>query len=33
MSLMLSLQNAYASNARVINVAESMFTALDQAVQ
>jgi flagellar hook-associated protein FlgK len=33
MSLMLSLQNAYASNARVINVAQAMFTSLEQAVQ
>lgn len=33
MSLMLSLQNAYAANARVVNVAQVMFTALDQAVQ
>jgi flagellar hook-associated protein 1 len=33
MSLMLGLQNAYASNARVINVAQAMFTALQQAVQ
>jgi flagellar hook-associated protein 1 FlgK len=33
MSLMLSLQNAYAANARVINVAQAMFTSLAQAVQ
>jgi flagellar hook-associated protein 1 FlgK len=33
MSLMLSLQNAYTANARVINVAQSMFNALAQAVQ
>ena len=33
MSLMLRLQNAYSANARVINAAQSMFTALNQAVQ
>ena len=33
MSLMLSLQNAYAANARVINVAQAMFTSLAQAIQ
>ncbi len=33
MSLMLSLQNAYATNARVINAAQSMFNQLLQAVQ
>jgi flagellar hook-associated protein 1 len=33
MSLMLSLQNAYAANARVINVAQAMFNSLAQAVQ
>jgi flagellar hook-associated protein 1 FlgK len=33
MSLMLSLQNAYGANARVINAAQAMFTQLEQAVQ
>ena len=33
MSLMLSLQNAYSANARVINAAQSMFTQILQAVQ
>jgi flagellar hook-associated protein 1 FlgK len=33
MSLMLSLQNAYAANAKVISAAQSMFTVLQQAVQ
>jgi flagellar hook-associated protein 1 len=33
MSLMLSLQNAYGANAKVITAAQSMFTALEQAIQ
>jgi flagellar hook-associated protein 1 FlgK len=33
MSLMLSLQNAYGANARVITTAQAMFTELEQAVQ
>jgi flagellar hook-associated protein 1 len=33
MSLMLSLQNAYGANARVINAAQSMFNQLEQAIQ
>jgi flagellar hook-associated protein 1 FlgK len=33
MSLMLSLQNAYAANAKVISAAQSMFTTLAQAIQ
>ena len=33
MSLMLSLQNAYGANAKVISAAQSMFNALAQAVQ
>jgi flagellar hook-associated protein FlgK len=33
MSLMLSLQNAYGANAKVIAAAQSMFTALEQAIQ
>jgi flagellar hook-associated protein 1 FlgK len=33
MSLMLSLQNAYGANARVINAAQAMFNQLEQAIQ
>ena len=33
MSLMLSLQNAYGANARVISAVQSMFTDILQAVQ
>ena len=33
MSLMLSLQNAYGANAKVISAAQSMFNALAQAIQ
>jgi flagellar hook-associated protein 1 len=33
MSLMLSLQNAYAANAKVITAAQSMFNTLEQATQ
>ncbi len=33
MSLMLSLQNAYAANAKVISAAQSMFATLAQAIQ
>jgi flagellar hook-associated protein 1 FlgK len=33
MSLMLSLQNAYGANAKVITAAQSMFAALEQAIQ
>ena len=33
MSQMLSLQNAYSANARVIAAVQSMFTQLLQAIQ
>ena len=33
MSLMLTLQNAYSANARVISAAQNMFTQLLQSVQ
>ncbi len=33
MSLMLTLQNAYGANAKVISTAQSMFASLEQAVQ